>query len=207
MKQAAKKIGLVLVNLFAVAAILLAAVAFYGVFTSKEGEAPVVFGHAVLLVVSHSMEPAYPQNSLLLVKQTPFAEAQVGDVISFYSQDPTLDGRLNTHRVAEIREEAGQGILITKGDANSEPDLYPVTAPIFLGTVVWCAPAVGRFLTWIQGKYVFPLLIILPLLLIVGLCVRTLVHTYRREKALAEDEARRICQEAMEAQQKERERR
>lgn len=186
-------------NCFAAAAILLAGIAFYGVFTSEEGHAPAVFGYSVLTVVSQSMEPTYEAHCLLLVKHTSFADAAVGDVVSFYSQDPALNGSLNTHRVAEIAEQDGGRVLITKGDANPEQDLYPVTEEIFLGTVVGSSWLIGRGVQLLQGKYTFLILIIVPLFVLVVLCVRTLVLTYRAEKRRIEEEAKRICLEELQA--------
>ncbi|MEI3222261.1 MAG: hypothetical protein V8S01_09650 [Dorea sp.] len=51
------------------------------------------------------MEPTYGVDTMILVKKTDPSEIKEGDVISFYSSDPTLDGAVNTHRVVSIAGE------------------------------------------------------------------------------------------------------
>lgn len=48
------------------------------------------------------------------MKKTAPAEIREGDVISFYSLDPALDGAVNTHRVVSVEKEGDGYIYQTK---------------------------------------------------------------------------------------------
>ena len=62
-------------------------------------------GYTVFRITTGSMRPAYDTDTLILVKKTDPAEIKVGDVISFYSADPALDGAVNTHRVIAVEQD------------------------------------------------------------------------------------------------------
>lgn len=81
-----------------------------------------VSGYRILWVKTNSMEPTIPTSSYILVKNTDAKDVEVGDVITFISDDPSIKGMYNTHRVIE---ETSNG-FITKGDNNFSQDAYKV---------------------------------------------------------------------------------
>lgn len=64
-------------------------------------------------VVSGSMEPTIPVGSLVVTKEIEEKQVDIGDIITFQSNDMIV-----THRIISVQE----GKIYTKGDANSEPD-------------------------------------------------------------------------------------
>ena len=66
-----------------------------------------MMGFSLLRVLSGSMEPEIPEQSMLLIRATEPEALAVGDVISFFSPDPSLNGALNTHRIAAIVQTEG----------------------------------------------------------------------------------------------------
>ena len=103
-----KNIVITLVNAISIGIILVAVLIMANVVFTPKGNTPKVFGYHVLRIVTGSMEPTYGKDSLILVKYRNPEGIEVGDVISFYSNDPTLEGAVNTHRVVEIeRDGAG----------------------------------------------------------------------------------------------------
>ena len=169
---------------------LLVVLCLWAVFSVSAGKAPMIFNHSVLIVQTGSMEPVLPVGSVLIIRKTDFNSIQVGDIISFYSTDPALNGRINTH---EVIQRDGD-LLITKGKANSLVDNYPVSADNILGKVVFCSPLAGKFISAIKNPYVFPLLIIIPLLYIIvssALNIRRLMKQHEQniiEEMLQENE-------------------
>lgn len=112
---------------------------------------PRVFGYEVYTVISGSMEPAIPVGSLVYVEPGKPEDAQVDDVIAFYSSMDT--GAIITHRV--IKNDIVTGQIHTKGDANEKEDLYPVGYDYYMGKVVYSVPVLGRVLAFfvtIWGK-------------------------------------------------------
>ena len=79
---------------------------------------PRLFGYSIYSVVSGSMEPALPVGSIVYVEPAGFTEIRIGDVIAFDDE-----GTVVTHRVIEDRPQ--ESAFITKGDANSSPDILP----------------------------------------------------------------------------------
>lgn len=80
-------------------------------------------GYHVLWVRTDSMEDTIPASSYILVKDVDASDVHENMVITFKSEDPLLEGELNTHRVKEI---ASDGSFITKGDNCYGQDAYAV---------------------------------------------------------------------------------
>ena len=113
-----KKVIFALINFLSIAIIAAAVAVLCIVLMTKPGKAPSVLGYTVLRVTTGSMAPTYEVDTLIVVKKTDPAEIREGDVISFYSLDPALDGAVNTHRVVSRKKRDGY-IYQTKGDANN----------------------------------------------------------------------------------------
>jgi signal peptidase len=94
-------------------------------------------GVRAFVISSGSMSPAIPTGSLVFVRSA--GEYREGDVITFSSNN----GGYITHRVYEVREEAGRAVYVTKGDANDEPDVNLVEEERVKGRIVFHIPAIG----------------------------------------------------------------
>ena len=103
-----------LVNILAVGLILVSLLALLMVVLTPQGQVPQVMGFSLLRVLSGSMEPEIPEQSMLLIRATEPEALAVGDVISFFSPDPSLNGALNTHRIAAIVQAEGDLEFVTK---------------------------------------------------------------------------------------------
>lgn len=101
--------------LIAVGVLCLAAFLSCTVFRKNKDRPAFLFGHAYLYVETGSMESTIPSRSYILVKKAGKTAPEVGDVIVFICQDPTLPvyGKMVTHRVVDITPE---GEYVTKGD-------------------------------------------------------------------------------------------
>lgn len=82
--------------------------------------APMIIGYKPVVVLSGSMEPAYPVGSLIYYKTASFGDIDKNDAITFYIDSDTLV----THRVV-VKNEISQ-TFVTKGDANPTNDADPV---------------------------------------------------------------------------------
>lgn len=99
-----------------------------------------LFGYAIYEVVSGSMEPAIPVGSAVFVRSAPPGQLAAGDVIAFHSH-----GTVVTHRVTE--NDAAESRLVTKGDANAQPDPEAVAYRDVIGRVEAQVPVLG----WLLG--------------------------------------------------------
>ena len=98
---------------------------------------PQFFGYQAYDVVSGSMTPTIPVNSLIYVKPVDPEDVQEDEIISFYQE-----GTVVTHRVVTNRR--GEGTFITRGDANNAEDPDPIPYNSFIGLVVQHVPYLGR---------------------------------------------------------------
>ena len=190
-----------LFNAAAIVLILVSVFVLLSVVLTPAGQVPQVLGYSVFRVMTGSMEPEIREDSLLVVKKTPPEDIVPGDVISFFSPDPMLEGAVNTHRVVRIEKENGRTQFITKGDANVIEDTYPVDASALVGRAVFKSYGLGRVVSLLANPLVFGIIILLPLviILVMNLCraVRIAADIAKKEeeeavrKALEEIKAKR----------------
>ena len=194
-----KKFFLTLINIISVMIIAAAVVVLCLVVFTKQGEAPNLGGYTVFRITTGSMRPSYDTDTLILVKKTDPSQIQVGDVISFYSADPALDGAVNTHRVIAIEQDGTEWKYTTQGDANNIPDQYGTDSEALIGKVVASSLALGKLARLVANPLVF-----IPVILI-----SNLVRTIRLAGKIAKDEeeaaVREAIREIQEKRQKEKE--
>ncbi len=94
-------------------------------------EIPSVFGYKILTIVSKSMEPEIKVGDAVIISNINEYEIQVGDIISFYS-----DENLITHRVTSIENISGKLYFTTKGDNNFQNDQEIISIENIEGKVI-----------------------------------------------------------------------
>ncbi len=108
---------------------------------------PRIFGYQVYHVLTSSMVPALPVGGAIYVAPCQPQELQTGDIVTFTLG---VDHLVETHRV--IQNDLAAKQLVTKGDANSQPDVDPVEYQCIVGKVVFCLPHMGAIAQWIQSR-------------------------------------------------------
>ena len=187
-----KKWLLGLCNAAAIVLIAASVLVLLVVVLTPQGQVPRILGYSVLRVTTGSMEPEIPVNSMILVRRTDPGAIREGDIITFFSREPGLEGALNTHRVQSIAQRDGSLYFTTKGDANALEDQAPVTSEALVGKVVFVSAAMGAVLRLLTNPLVFVPLILLPLL---GMLVMNAVRTARLAAKLArQEEEEAVCQ-------------
>lgn len=189
-----KKIFFGLINLLSVLVIAAAIVVLCSVVLTRQGDAPRIAGYTVLRITTGSMEPAYKVDTLLLVQKTDPEKIKEGDVISFYSTDPALDGAVNTHRVVEIQKDGEHWFYTTKGDANNVVDSYTVDSEYLVGKVMGSSYLLGKLARLVSNPLIFIPIILLPLAVIL---ITNLVRTISLAKKIAKDEEEAAVKEAI----------
>ncbi len=144
-----------------------------------------LFGYTPFVVLSGSMEPAYPTGSLIYVKAAGAEEVQVGDPITFRKSGDIVA----THRVVAIDQAAGS--FTTKGDANDAADASPVPYQALIGIPVFCIPYLG----YVSGVLTQPPLMYLSwsalaILILLMFLPEVLSAADRADKRTAEKKAR-----------------
>lgn len=138
------------------------------IFIMSTGKHFTIAGYQVLRVLTSSMEPAIAENTCIIIKEYPVEQLKVGDIITFTSDDPQIQGYYNTHRIHEIVEENGETLYITKGDATDAIDAYPVHQDQVAGILVRELPGgrmIGKAFVALSDNRIYFLVVMLPLTL------------------------------------------
>lgn len=141
---------------------------FVSVLNASAGKVPSVLGFSVLQVQTGSMEPEIPVGGIVITFKVKPDSLKVGDIISFYSNDTTISGKVNTHRIVEIKDsDSGERIFKTKGDANDAVDETAVYQIDLIGKVIVNIGTVGSsVLSVLRNPKIILIFIVIPLIFI-----------------------------------------
>jgi len=92
------------------------------------------------LVPSGSMVPAINPGDVVLTVSVQPQAIKVGDIIEYHNTKENIN---IVHRVIEIGGDAQNRYFITKGDANSSPDVDPVSPQALIGRAIFIVPKIG----------------------------------------------------------------
>lgn len=107
-------------------------------------------GFKFLNILTGSMTPTMPVNTVVVVKKIPINQVELGDVITFKMGDSNV-----THRVVEINNSNRNTVLYTQGDAaQNQGSRETVTEDKFVGVVVFHIPYLGVLLNLIKDNII-----------------------------------------------------
>jgi len=125
-----------------------------------------VGGEVSYVVLTASMTPAIAPGDVVVVDSVPARDVTVGDVIVF--EQRAGDPIPVTHRVIAVDRPAdAPPEFRTKGDANEDADLTPVTPNRLVGRVMFTIPLIGHVIQFVGTPAGFVALVVLPLGLLV----------------------------------------
>ena len=197
-----KKIIYGIVNFISVVIIAAAIVVLIMVLLTKPGKPPSIGGFTLLRITTGSMVPTYDVDTMILVQETDPSQIREGDVISFYSSDPMLDGAVITHRVVRIEKDGGQYVYTTKGDGNNVEDPYDVKSEYLVGKVIWSSVILGKISRLVSNPLIFIPVILVPLAVIL---LSNFFQTISLARKIAKEEEEAAIREAVEQFRKKKE--
>ena len=151
------------------------------VLMAGSGRVPYVFGYRVLQVVSDSMKPTISDETCIVIRKVKdINDIKVGDIVTFMSEDPTIEGFYNTHRVHDIVTDAetGEILLQTKGDKYEEPDALLVSYDQIAGRYVGELPYgeyLYRGILFLMDRVNYFIIVIAPLFLCLMSYIKQLI--------------------------------
>lgn len=167
-------------------ALALLFVTMVSIFSAKiRGEVPRLFGYSVMHVVSESMEDEIPKDSYILIKRTAPEEIRKDDIICFYSDDFTIQGYPNTHRVVEEPKVTENGIeYVTRGDANPINDNTTAKGDKLIGRYVKNLDGLTKLSHALEGN---TMIIIIGVILLATVVMITYTAVLEGKKQTKED--------------------
>lgn len=155
-----------------------------------------LFGYSLFKVTTGSMEPNIPVGALLITKDEPIDTVEINDIISFFSKEAYMKGRIITHRVVASEESVtGQVMLTTRGDANSSTDIHRVDESNYIGKVVWQSDEeniFARLINFLSGGVGFFTCIAIPAVLISVSIFKGCISEIMTDIKRLEEESKRI---------------
>jgi len=115
------------------------------------------------IVLSGSMNPTILEGSIVFVKRG-FNDIKKGNIVTF--KRPGKPQENVTHRIVGEDKSKGRTVYITKGDANTAPDLWVVPKESIWGKAIFSVPFLGYVISFAKTKLGVILLIALPLVII-----------------------------------------
>ena len=163
----------------------------YIMINASRGRAVSVFGKSILSVVTGSMEPSIHEGDYIIVEKADADDLKKNDIISFYSRDEDIKGRLVTHRIIE---RYGDGTFLTKGDANETADTERVRPEDIVGKYTGRARLFELIGSFADFKKLIMIFVIIPMALVSLYEVKTLAKLFvqsRQDDKLSQQELKK----------------
>lgn len=136
------------------------------IFIQKISNNKITFaGYSAFTVISGSMEPEYHIWDMLISKKVNTNDIKVGDDVVYLGSEATFKDKIVTHRVINIRNEAGKTFFTTKGIANDIEDPEIESTQVY-GKVVYRSIILCFLSKVLNNTYGFYIIVFVPFVLI-----------------------------------------
>lgn len=119
-------------------------------------------------VLSGSMEPALRTGSLIVVNA--IDKYNIGDIVTYKVDKARFSNNMKidtvTHRIIDVKEDGGNILFTTKGDANMAADKELVPSKTIMGKVRYEIPFMGYIITFSRNPLGFFILMAIPVIMI-----------------------------------------
>ncbi len=165
LKYIGKTIILTLLTIIIIVGLALLFVFVSTKVAQKQGKNPPV---NLYTIISPSMTPNINVYDVVVSVLTKPEQINAGDVITFYSDNPNLNGMTVTHRVIQRIQNGDNFSYQTKGDYNKLPDTYIVPASEVVGKVIFKVPQLGKVQFFLASSGGWIIAILIPALAIIA---------------------------------------
>lgn len=120
------------------------------------------------VIVSPSMVPTISINDAIIVKRVDDDDYDIGDIITFSSDDVNYKGLTVTHRIVNKQQVSNDSsFYTTKGDNNYANDPALVATDAIYGRVLFKIPKLGYLQKFLAKPVNFVLCILVPAFLVI----------------------------------------
>jgi signal peptidase len=143
-----------------------------------------LFGYKAYIVNTDSMSATdFNAGDLIFVKEVDPTTIQVGDIITFISQNDESFGQTVTHKVRKLTRDAnGNPGFVTYGTTTNTDDATVVTFPYILGKYQSHLPYVGTFFQFLKTPQGYIVCIFVPFMLLILYQGINCIKLFRRYK-------------------------
>ena len=141
-----------------------------------------IMGYRLFTVATGSMEGVYNINDVIVVKDCDTNNLKVGDDVAYMGKVDDLAGKLMTHRIIDIKENADGSRIFTTQGVNTDVEDPSITADQILGQVQGVMPVITQINHAVKSQVGFFLLVFVPLVLVIALEIAQTVVEMKIEK-------------------------
>ena len=143
-----------------------------------------LFGYKAYIVTSDSMSATdFDAGDLIFVKEVAANILQVGDIVTYISQNSENYGEIITHKIRTKTTDAeGNPGFITYGTTTNIDDAMVVTYPYVVGKYVSHLAGVGTFFNFLKTPQGYIICIFVPFMLLILYQGVNCVQLFRRYK-------------------------
>ena len=176
--------------------VLLIVMLIYTIVMLVMGRPVFIFGYSVVRIQTESMYVEGDPDSIapgdfLIIKKTDPEDLKIGDIITFYSDNPQIKDKLNTHRIVEIIAKADGSLeFVTKGDGYLVRDAETARAARVSGVYVGKSNAAKSVFRLFSNKMFFILLIFIPAVVMMFFSTRDLISGLKQKDKTAGEKAK-----------------
>ena len=149
------------------------------------------------IIVSQSMTPTIKVNDAIVTKRVSGEDIEVGDVVTYYSENPEYPGIMITHRVIEKNVVDGEYYFVMKGDYNTVQDPLTVRESQIYGKVVMRIPKIGLIQQVLSTYAGWLFVIIVPALAVVAYDILKLFEKIKNHKRSEKRKKRLIAPDGL----------
>ncbi len=126
-----------------------------------------LFGFRAYVCMSDSMKATdFASGDLVVVKKVDPNTLQVGDIISYVSENSDSMGKTITHKIRNIKKTGVEPAFIVYGTTTGINDENPVTCAQITGKYLFHIPGLGNFFMFLKTVPGYLLCVFLPLVLL-----------------------------------------
>lgn len=152
--------------------------------TNKSEKGKFIFGYKFYIVKSDSMSATdFDAGDLICVKKVNPDDLEVGDIISYTSENDDNYGSIVTHKIREKNEvKEGEYQFITYGTTTDKDDVLPVSEDQILGKYTQSFPGIGKFFAFMKTIPGYICFVLIPFLLLFGYLGYNWIKIYKQYK-------------------------
>ena len=135
------------------------------------------------VIVSPSMVPTISVNDGIVIKRVDNDQYDVGDIITFVSNDANYKGLLVTHRIVHKKSiTKNESIYTTKGDNNSLEDSAYVMTDAICGKVLFRIPKIGYVKDFFSKPIHYFLCLLIPAFIFVFYDIHRIISLFKKKR-------------------------
>lgn len=135
------------------------------------------------VIVSPSMVPTISVNDGIVIKRVDNDQYDVGDIITFVSNDVNYKGLLVTHRIVHKKSiSKNESIYTTKGDNNSLEDSAYVMTDAICGKVLFRIPKIGYVKDFFSKPIHYFLCLLIPAFIFVFYDIHRIISLFKKKR-------------------------